>query len=232
MLALNHLHWATAVTLPLQAVTRVTLKLKPMLTFADDRKLAAINCFRVLGPEAKTAVPALIESFDHAGSRSFHQLHIAEVFAQIGPSAKAAIPSLLRVATDTNNIARNTAIIALGQIHGDPEKVMPMLTGLLNDPNRSIQINAAHGLEQYGPDAKMAVPVLVQLLGDEDRSVSDTVRRALTKIDPDGRAREISDEITSQLFPEAAEKAGVYKEFPQLKISSTNNVSTNAPVAR
>ena len=113
------------------------------------------------------------------------------------------------------------------------------------------------GFTILGKDGISAVPELIKLLDDVtgdtgDNSVSFAASQALEQLlssarkdkaiclpalrtvlnDSDGEWPLLAANRITAWFPEEAEKAGVYKKFPQLKPSSTNNVQTNAPAAK
>jgi len=114
-----------------------------------------------------------------------------------------------------------------------------------------------NGFAVLGKDGISAVPELVKLLHDGtgdngDNSVSFAASQALEHLlncvrddkaiclpalrtvlnDPDGEWPLLAAYRIKDWFPEEAEKAGVYKKFPELNPASTNNVQTNAPAAK
>lgn len=60
---------------------------------ASNRNFGAYLGFMALGPEAKNAVPTLIELFDKNINQQ--QWAIADILGSIGPDARSAIPSLI-----------------------------------------------------------------------------------------------------------------------------------------
>ncbi|MDB6110700.1 MAG: domain containing protein [Pedosphaera sp.] len=114
-----------------------------------------------------------------------------------------------------------------------------------HDHERWLGVN---GFEILLVDARSAVPALVKLTKHPDGEVRTAALDCLGSInqmsdaclpifiraahDPAKCVRAVSANILSKLYPEEAEKADVYKEFPGLRYSSTNHVSVNAPVAR
>ncbi len=55
----------------------------------------AVRGLRMMGPQARSAVPALIASLEH--THAYVRFHTAETLGNIGPDARAAIPALKRV---------------------------------------------------------------------------------------------------------------------------------------
>ncbi len=152
---------------------------------ADVRTFVAARPFLALGPEAKGAVPELIEIFDQNIS-PVSQADIAEIFAFIGPEARAAVPSLLRAVGNTNRIVHECAIHALACIHAQPERVVPLLEKCLSDPDWSVKRCAMSGLAAFGEEARPALPALVRLYeAQEDGSDKALAAQALMAIDRD-----------------------------------------------
>ena len=58
----------------------------------------AVRGLGIMGPNAQTAVPALIKTLAH--KRAYVRYHCAETLGKIGPAAKAAIPALKRALED------------------------------------------------------------------------------------------------------------------------------------
>jgi HEAT repeat protein len=139
--------------------------------------------FRILGADARQAVPALVEIYERPPSSS-SQASAAAALSDIGPSASVAIPSLLRGTTNSDAAVRLCAVSALGSFQSEPETVVPALIRCLSDTNVSVRTIAARSLGQFGPEARQAIPALMNAKGSLKGNVADT---ALKKIDP-GRA--------------------------------------------
>jgi HEAT repeat protein len=164
----------------------------------------AATAFESLGPRAKSAVPELIkirnaEQIDSPGL-------IANVLGFIGPAARAAVPMLMRDAADTNLFTRESAVIALVRIRGEPKLVVPVLIDCLQtsglpgsnwtngvpvwewrgDPAPNLQAIGAWGLEQYGKDA---VPILRELARSAERAVRNKAEKALAQLEGETSAR-------------------------------------------
>lgn len=143
------------------------------------------------GPDAQPAIPALIEIFDRNTAESSHA---ATALGLIGPAARAAVPPLLRGLADTNLDVefRQQRIMALGQIHAEPELVVPALmkslSETISDSDVRIRLFSTIALGQFGPDAKPAVPLLTSLLQDPNRNVRSDATNALRLIDSSAAA--------------------------------------------
>ena len=165
---------------------------------------------RVLGPDAYGAVPELIHILDEkapSNSVSFAMM----ILANIGPGAYAAVPSLLRLAADTNQLTRNSAIFALGRIHADPDAVVPVLINALHDPSAATQERAVASLGDFGGDARSAVPDLTAIIHEPDggsnsvptspapRIVRTAAEYALRQIDPENYPRVVTNSVQAPI---------------------------------
>jgi HEAT repeat protein len=151
---------------------------------AEDEYRLAVKGFGILGENATSAVPALIEMYDRNPTVNER---IAMVVGNIGPSAKAAIPSLMRRAASTNNDVRDSAVFALGQIHSAPESVVPMLIKALGDPFQQVRSDAVRGLAAFGTNSKAAIPILLDLASDSHPVIRSEVMDALRLTQGDSR---------------------------------------------
>jgi HEAT repeat protein len=161
-------------------------------TLGVDLNWRACQAFRVLGAEAQSAVPALIEIANQNISPSSRYCAIRAV-GSIGPSANGAVPALLRWAINPDAGVRCSAIFALGKIGAEPDRVVPVLMNALHDPRPDVRINAVRALVQFGPKARLAVPALLEILSTAQ----------------DGTQRSHAEYVLKAIDPEAATKAGV-----------------------
>src|SRR5206468_2796446 len=85
----------------------------------------AALALRAVGPDARAAVPALIESLrdPHVGYNA------AEALAKIGPAAKVAVPALFQAMKDPDTEARlrDSATFALGALSPENPAVITAL---------------------------------------------------------------------------------------------------------
>jgi HEAT repeat protein len=101
---------------------------------------------------------------------------------------------LLQFAANTNIWVRYRAVVSLGAIHADPERVMPVLINALHDPNENIQNVAVQSLGQFGRHAEPAVPALIAFINAPNTDVVDKMN---------------ATNVLKQIDREAASKAGV-----------------------
>lgn len=154
-------------------------------TPAQEWNHRARSAFEVLGPQAKSAVPAIIQTVNQNISYT-SRLDAIDALGFIGPSAQEAVPCLLECATNADSEVRCYAIFALGKIHSDPKQVVPVLTNALNDSYLAARIYALIALKDFGPEAKVAVPVLVEYVKADSTTRSSS---ALKAIDPEAAAK-------------------------------------------
>ena len=176
----------------------------------EDVRKAAARTLGDMGPNAKAAVPALIDglkdenlrfnaaiALGQIGTASIAPLiealkdheedvrkSAASALGQIGPDAKAARPHLVDVLEDENAAVRASAARALGQIGPIVEAFLHLIDAL-EDPNDHVSESAAHALEQIGPNAKASVSRLVEALKDRSAYVRLIAARTLGQIGPD-----------------------------------------------
>jgi 3-methyladenine DNA glycosylase AlkC len=80
---------------------------------STGRSIAARSLAR-FGPEAKAAVPALIEALKDEDKAT--RVSAASSLGQIGPAAKDAVPALIEAVKDKNVFVSSSAASALRQI--------------------------------------------------------------------------------------------------------------------
>jgi hypothetical protein len=160
---------------------------------ATDQGLAALLGFKLLGSEARCAVPDLIAIGNENRSGNTRGAAILALGA-IGPDAKEAIPSLSRWATNSDARVRFLTQEILNNF-AMPERMVPRLISALHPPDcpwpglkqdNQWVVPAAIRLGELGPFAKRAVPALIECLHSSDITKSDKalIVDALKRIDP------------------------------------------------
>jgi HEAT repeat protein len=147
--------------------------------------------FKILGPDARQAVPALTELCGQYNSTNplmvtASQMSVLEALIGIGP---AATPSFLRWAASSNQSDRTCGVIGLWKVRNVPSVAVPVLAASLSDANGNIRVTAAAALGDYGSEARQAVPALELLLNDPSELVRSSTTAALRKIDPEAAAK-------------------------------------------
>ena len=183
---------------------------------------AAVCALGPFGPEAKSAVPVLIQLLTDKETAQQVRWHAETALGQIGPEAKAAVPVLIDLLNDQDSYLRFEAFDALGKMGSEARTAVPVLMKLLKD--RDLRVNAAFLLGQIGPEAKTAIPALKGLLTDKDENIRCAADEALAKIEvvlptaPEGKTwhlvwhdefdGEKLDETKWEVMPDAPRKGG------------------------
>ncbi len=107
----------------------------------------------------------------------------------LGPVAYDALPSLINCLQDPYPAVQFEAILSLGEIHQEPERVIPLLVGYVEMKDPSVCIGALYSLLKFGSAAKPAVPSILKLLNSADPGVRSMATNALRTIDPEAAAK-------------------------------------------
>ena len=160
------------------------------------RKSAALR-LGLLGPAAKTAVPALTELLNGEqepelglGYHGCGVSHAAvQALAQIGPGAEAAIPALLVAADEDSNRhdpqLREFAALALGKIAPGEQSVPALVRCLKSSRDPNVYLPVIDALKNSGPTV---IDPLIDLLKNPDIRVRTNACKALESIGPPAKA--------------------------------------------
>ena len=156
--------------------------LRPLIeALKDDSELVvsrACSALATMGPDAKEAVPALIEVLNlPSGGWA-----AAQALGAIGPDARSASLPLILTLNSKDFNARNWAAWALGFISPPVESAVPDLIKALKDDEDGVRCNAAEALGRIGPEAKPAVLALIEALSDKSYGVPSHAAEALGRI--------------------------------------------------
>jgi len=175
--------------------------------YASTRNEEAQYAFKVLGPSAASAVPALIKIYERDVSPSSKRC-AASALGSIGRSAQAALPVLSKDFTHTDGQVRFDAVTAVLFIGGDPKILVPALQSLLKDPMHEIRGNAAVALGNLEERARVAVPALLETMEDLARSGDNTqkglVEYALWHIAPETVGKPLVVEEATPMLADGA----------------------------
>ncbi|HET6323967.1 MAG TPA: HEAT repeat domain-containing protein [Planctomycetaceae bacterium] len=142
--------------------TRPVLDALELLSQQETRhRLLGALRIGVLGPDARTALPALRQFLGEEPSQAV-RLRVAEAMLKLQPNDRAALETLSHSLVDPNDAElRQAAAGALGgaAVAGNPTAIV-RLTDALDDPAPRVRIMAALSLAQFGPAAIEAVPRL------------------------------------------------------------------------
>jgi HEAT repeat protein len=147
---------------------------------ALNQTLAALN---EMGPEAKTAVPALVDLLK-APNNNLYVYNVANTLGTIGAPSVPALAELL-ANKDTEQRLLYPVIQALGRV--GPEGAEPLIKAIDHE-NVAIRAQVVINIGQMGPGAKAAVPKLAELAKGGDANLRNNAINALVQLGPDGRA--------------------------------------------
>jgi HEAT repeat protein len=97
-----------------------------------------------IGPDAAQAVPALVEGLKNAQEREFVRRQMASALGRIGPHA---VNALVETLTNSSEVARLGAVLALHQIGPGARAAVPALMRLQNDPIEFVRTAARAALK-------------------------------------------------------------------------------------
>ncbi len=123
--------------LPRKIAARLPLRDYPV----DFAKAYALSAISRMGPDAREAVPALINTLTDNQTRIRHAT--AYVLGRVGPDAMNALPALIRSLKDTDSQVRLSALDALNQIAPDDERFLSTLGTSLTDNHKDVRFRAA-----------------------------------------------------------------------------------------
>lgn len=128
-----------------------------------------------------TVIPIMMNALQD--SDAYVRLNAAKELNRLDPptAAKADVVSVLAGCT-TNSSTDNEAVVALGDLHQEPDVAVPALIQCLQSPMSYVRENAAGALARFGEEAKSALPALTKTLGDPDSSVRLQAAAALRRI--------------------------------------------------
>src|SRR5262249_25077727 len=123
----------------------------------------ALGCF---GPEARAAVPLLIDEYRRARSKP----GVVDALVRIGGGTEVTVPDLIEQFIK-EGCARLTAMGAIGyspyvrdQLVTIGGPAVPALMDVLKGPNSEMRVCAAELLGDIGPAARAAIPLLIRAI--------------------------------------------------------------------
>jgi HEAT repeat protein len=150
---------------------KVTDLIKQLKSQDAGDRLSAARALGEMGPEAKQAIPALLEAL--MDQSYFVRENAAIVLRVMGPEA---IPELIEALKGRNDFVSGSAANVLAQIG---PKAIPALTEALKGQNDDLQRGASFALAGMGPEA---IPALTEMLKDQNQFVRHRAGDALSVI--------------------------------------------------
>jgi HEAT repeat protein len=142
-----------------------------------------------LGPEAKSAVPALIQMLGTKGPTTNDFSPIAGTAYLLLPKmAPASIPPLIDALSSSDLQVYALAAGVLGEIGPQASVAIPVIHKRLADTNVMIRVGAAEILGKLGADPTVFMPTVVESLLDPDYTFLDYKLEVLLKYKDHARA--------------------------------------------
>lgn len=174
-----------------------------------ERANDSIRVFRILGPQARAAIPELtrlaltaadrdrayrcIESLKHVGPEALSavltlasnsppktRFRAIVTLPDFGANAAAAVPLLIRCLDDNDRSVANAAEEALTRL--DRSAVFPALTNALHSPSAQMRARAVNCIQWLEIPASEASSLLDPLLTDPDYNVRRTTTNSLRRL--------------------------------------------------
>jgi len=167
--ALHKRLWSLLPKLPPRVRFVVVRRVKP--PNAPVVRMAAARALGIIGPEARSAVPALVGALrdKEAGVR----WEAAEALGRIG---RDSVPALIEGLWDRDVKVRHTAVYALGVVGPEAGAAVPALIHRLKDWDAGVRASAASSLSGIGAPA---LPALMDLLAREPGVEREAAARVL-----------------------------------------------------
>jgi HEAT repeat protein len=156
----------------------------------DQVRLKAAMSLRHLGPQAKAAVPALMDSLNDRNV-SIRQ-ESAFALLRIGAAAKPAIPALVQALNDKDFYVRFGSTIALADFGVDAPAAVPALTQMLKGPDAypdaELMVQAARALWRMGEKKEEALAALITVLEHKNWTGAASAAPVLGEMGPAAKA--------------------------------------------
>src|SRR5262249_27125004 len=142
----------------------------------------ALLAISEMGPDAHSAVPAILEMFGKATGRRAGELfrelpeqddqaekvEFLTCLARIGPAAKEGIATIEQAMKSDNTPLRVTAACAMLCVVPSQNRAVAVINEALRSKDKKIRARALRACAEIGPRSTKLVAALLPLLGDED----------------------------------------------------------------
>ncbi len=134
---------------------------------ADQAKaLAAIDSLDKLGPDAKAAVPALVQALGRENEEL--RWHAARALGAIGDNARDAVPALIKALDDSAKTVQAYAAFALGEIGKASEPAVEKLIERAFDEDPLVRRGSLLAIRQIGAPPEKTRPLFLKMLEEGD----------------------------------------------------------------
>lgn len=149
------------------------------------RRMLAVEALERMGPDAKDAVPALIEALDDPGV--FGRFTVPNALAHIGPAAVPAVEQALR--EHGRSPVRSGCAKALGFMGPVASEAVPALQKALHDADPDVRMAASESLGRLGhKNASDRTAMLEESASGSDKSLKGRAIRELGQIGPSAKS--------------------------------------------
>jgi hypothetical protein len=157
-----------------------------------EPRARAVEAIVYVGPEAREAVPALLEIMkDHDSALRDNALW---ALINIGPEEKAILPAVIEAVNDRSDpYLAGSAAQGLGRLGARAKEAVPALIDLLKNGEESNQcsnqFHAAEALGKIGPDARAAIPALSEWAKSNSDARESVAMLAIKRIESPAAAK-------------------------------------------
>ena len=172
----------TVRTSALHALAEVGAPAVPMLIEAlgnDKTDYWAMLVLAELGPDAKDAIPALVEQL--SSNRAENRREALICLGKIGPASASAIPALEKLLDARRGDAVLGVAFVLGSIGPEAKKAADRLKPYVADPDQLTRMTCAWAIAKTNPNNKMLVRRATKILAESLRSKQPRVRLAAVR---------------------------------------------------
>jgi HEAT repeat protein len=142
----------------------------------EETRFWAAKALGEIGPEAKSALPALFAALDDS-SPKVRQAAI-DTLVLIDPQGDDVLGSLYRPLDDAHSGVRRCAVQAIGRLGPAAARAVPLLKSMLLDPVADVRRATAVTLGEIGPAASECYGYLIDV---SNRDPEPAVREAAAK---------------------------------------------------
>lgn len=150
---------------------------------AEDNRKMALWGFRVLGDDAKAAVPELIILALNASGTEGRREAI-KALGYIGRSAQTAIPALLAIQNEVTDPDRGEAMYAFGQIRFQNQSNLRSLESYMESSDERLRYNTVVALPRFSAIPQTSIFILTNALKDSSQRVRREATNSLKRLDP------------------------------------------------
>jgi HEAT repeat protein len=163
------------------AAEAVPALIKQLAVENDINAYKVVDALGKIGPAAGAAIEPLERISAHSQNESLRMSANLALWRMT--KGEKGLGALIKELKDGDNMAKDSALMTLGQIGREAAPAVPTIAELLrnNPPDLSLAVGT---LRKIGPPAKSTLPVLIQIFNDDALLYKDRVGDAIRAIDP------------------------------------------------